>query len=68
MSQLSVSHLTKLVKQNRLKNKTVTFEFHRDNKIFKKSIKVTDETGSLMLSDYVDYKSGDIKLDDDANT
>ena len=46
-------------------NQTVTFEFHRDNKIFKKSIGVVDETGSLMLSDYVDYKSGDIKLDDD---
>lgn len=58
--------LDEIGKTKLFKNKTVTFEFHRDNKIFKKSIKVADETGSLMLSDYVDYKSGDIKLDDDA--
>lgn len=57
--------LDEIGKPKPFKNKTVTFEFHRDNKIFKKSIKVADETGSLMLSDYVDYKSGDIKLDDD---
>lgn len=57
--------LDEIGKTKPFKNKTVTFEFHRDNKIFKKSIKVIDETGSLMLSDYVDYKSGDIKLDDD---
>lgn len=57
--------LDEIGKTKPFKNKTVTFEFHRDNKIFKKSIKVADETGSLMLSDYVDYKSGDIKLDDD---
>ena len=58
--------LDEIGKTKPFKNKTVTFEFHRDNKIFKKSIRVADETGSLMLSDYVDYKSGDIKLDDDA--
>ena len=58
--------LDEISKTKPFKDKTVTFEFHRDNKIFKKSIKVADETGSLMLSDYVDYKSGDIKLDDDA--
>lgn len=57
--------LDEIGKTKPFKNKTVTFEFHRDNKIFKKSIRVVDETGSLMLSDYVDYKSGDIKLDDD---
>lgn len=57
--------LDEIGKTKPFKNKTVTFEFHRDNKIFKKSIRATDETGSLMLSDYVDYKSGDIKLDDD---
>ena len=57
--------LDEIGKTKPFKNQTVTFEFHRDNKLFKKSIKVTDETGSLMLSDYVDYKSGDIKLDDD---
>lgn len=57
--------LDEIGKTKPFKNQTVTFEFHRDNKIFKKSIKVVDETGSLMLSDYVDYKSGDIKLDDD---
>lgn len=57
--------LDEIGKTKPFKNKTVTFEFHRDNKIFKKSIKVADETGSLMLSDYMDYKSGDIKLDDD---
>lgn len=57
--------LDEIGKTKPFKNQTVTFEFHRDNKIFKKSIKVADETGSLMLSDYVDYKSGDIKLDDD---
>lgn len=57
--------LDEISKTKPFKNKTVTFEFHRDTKIFKKSIKATDETGSLMLSDYVDYKSGDIKLDDD---
>lgn len=57
--------LDEIGKTKPFKNKTVTFEFHRDNKILKKSIRVVDETGSLMLSDYVDYKSGDIKLDDD---
>ena len=57
--------LDEIGKTKPFKNKTVTFEFHRDNKIFKKSIKVTDETGSLMLSDYINYESGDIKLDDD---
>lgn len=57
--------LDEIGKTKPFKNQTVTFEFHRDNKIFKKSIMVVDETGSLMLSDYVDYKSGDIKLDDD---
>ena len=57
--------LDEIGKTKPFKNQTVTFEFHRDNKLFKKSIKVTDETGSLMLGDYVDYKSGDIKLDDD---
>ena len=58
--------LDEIGKTKPFKNKTVTFEFHRDNNIFKKSIKVTDETGSLMLSDYINYESGDIKLDDDA--
>lgn len=58
--------LDEIGKTKPFKNKTVTFEFHRDNKIFKKSIKVADETGSLMLSDYINYESGDIKLDDDA--
>lgn len=57
--------LDEIGKTKPFKNQTVTFEFHRDNKIFKKSIRVVDETGSLMLSDYMDYKSGDIKLDDD---
>ena len=57
--------LDEIGKTKPFKNQTVTFEFHRDNKIFKKSIRVVDETGSLMLSNYVDYKSGDIKLDDD---
>lgn len=57
--------LDEIGKTKPFKDKTVTFEFHRDNKIFKKSIRVVDETGSLMLSEYVDYKSGDIKLDDD---
>lgn len=57
--------LDEIGKTKPFKNKTVTFEFHRDNKIFKKSIKVADETGSLMLSDYINYESGDIKLDDD---
>ena len=58
--------LDEIGKTKPFKNKTVTFEFHRDNNIFKKSIKVIDETGSLMLSDYINYESGDIKLDDDA--
>lgn len=57
--------LDEIGKTKPFKNKTVTFEFHRDNNIFKKSIKVTDEIGSLMLSDYINYESGDIKLDDD---
>lgn len=57
--------LDEINKTKPFKNKTVTFEFHRNNNIFKKSIKVTDETGSLMLSDYINYESGDIKLDDD---
>ena len=57
--------LDEIGKTKPFKNKTVTFEFHRDNNIFKKSIKVTDETGSLMLSDYINYESGDIKLDND---
>lgn len=57
--------LDEIGKTKPFKNKTVTFEFHRDNNIFKKSIKVTDETGSLMLSEYVNYETGDIKLDDD---
>lgn len=57
--------LDEIGKTKPFKNKTVAFEFRRDNKIFKKSIKVANETGSLMLSDYVDYKSGDIKLDGD---
>lgn len=57
--------LDEIGKTKPFKNKIVTFEFHRDNNIFKKSIKVTDETGSLMLSDYINYESGDIKLDDD---
>lgn len=57
--------LDEIGKTKLFKNKTVTFEFRRDNKIFKKSIKVADETGSLMLSDYVDYKSGGIKPDGD---
>ena len=57
--------LDEIGKTKPFKNKTVTFEFHRDNKIFKKSIKVADETSSLMLSDYINYESGDIKLDDD---
>ena len=58
--------LDEISKTKPFKGKTVTFEFHRDNKLFKKSVKVTDETGSLMLSEYVDYETGDIKLDDDA--
>ena len=58
--------LDEISKTKPFKDKTVTFEFHRDNKLFKKSIKVTDETGSLMLSEYVNYETGDIKLDDDA--
>lgn len=57
--------LDEIGKTKPFKDKTVTFEFHRDNKLFKKSIKVTDETGSLMLSEYVSYETGDIKLDDD---
>lgn len=57
--------LDEISKTKPFKDKTVTFEFHRDNNIFKKSIKVTDETGSLMLSDYINYESSDIKLDDD---
>lgn len=57
--------LDEISKTKPFKDKTVTFEFHRDNKLFKKSIRVVDETGSLMLSEYVNYKSGDIKLDDD---
>lgn len=57
--------LDEISKTKPFKDKTVTFEFHRDNNIFKKSIKVTDETGSLMLSDYINYETGDIKLDDD---
>ena len=57
--------LDEIGKTKPFKDKTVTFEFHRDNKLFKKSIKVTDETGSLMLSEYVNYETGDIKLDDD---
>lgn len=57
--------LDEISKTKPFKDKTVTFEFHRDNKLFKKSIKVTDETGSLMLSEYVNYETGDIKLDDD---
>lgn len=57
--------LDEISKTTPFKDKTVTFEFYRDNKIFKKSIKVADETGSLMLSDYINYESGDIKLDDD---
>lgn len=57
--------LDEIGKTKPFKDKTVTFEFHRDNKLFKKSIKVTDETGSLMLSEYINYETGDIKLDDD---
>lgn len=57
--------LDEISKTKPFKDKTVTFEFYRDNKLFKKSIKVTDETGSLMLSEYVNYETGDIKLDDD---
>lgn len=57
--------LDEIGKTKPFKNKTVAFEFHRDNKIFKKSIRVTDETGSLMLSEYVNYETGDIKLDND---
>ena len=57
--------LDKISKTKPFKDKTVTFEFHRDNKLFKKSINVTDETGSLMLSEYVNYETGDIKLDND---
>lgn len=57
--------LDEISKTKPFKDKTVTFEFHRDNKLLKKSIKVTDETGSLMLSEYINYESGDIKLDDD---
>ena len=57
--------LDEISKTKPFKDKTVTFEFHRDNKLFKKSIKVTDETGSLMLSEYINYETGDIKLDDD---
>lgn len=58
--------LNEIGKTKPFKNKTVTFDFIRNHKPMRKSIKVADETGSLMLSDYVDYKSGDIKLDDDA--
>lgn len=58
--------LDEIGKTKPFKNKTVTFDFIRNHKPMRKSIKVADETGSLMLSDYVDYKSGDIKLDDDA--
>ena len=58
--------LDEISKTKPFKNKTVTFDFIRNHKPMRKSIKVADETGSLMLSDYVDYKSGDIKLDDDA--
>lgn len=57
--------LDEISKTKPFKDKTVTFEFHRDNKLLKKSIKVTDETGSLMLSDYINYESGNIKFDDD---
>lgn len=57
--------LDEISKTKPFKNKTVTFDFIRNHKPMRKSIKVADETGSLVLSDYVDYKSGDIKLDDD---
>ena len=57
--------LDEISKTKPFKDKKVTFEFHRDNKLFKKAVKVTDETGSLMLSEYVNYETGDIKLDDD---
>lgn len=57
--------LDEIGKTKPFKNKTVVFDFIRNHKPMRKSIKVADETGSLMLSDYVDYKSGDIKLDDD---
>lgn len=57
--------LDEIGKTKPFKNKTVTFDFIRNHKPMRKSIKVADETGSLILSDYVDYKSGDIKLDDD---
>lgn len=47
------------------KNKTVTFDIIRNHKPMQKSIKVTDETGSLMLSDYVNYETGLAYIEDD---
>lgn len=57
--------LDEIGKTKPFKDKTVTFDFIRNHKPMRKTIKVADETGSLMLSDYINYESGDIKLDDD---
>ena len=57
--------LEEISKTKPFKDKTVTFDFIRNHKPMRKTIKVADETGSLMLSDYINYESGDIKLDDD---
>ena len=57
--------LDEIGKTKPFKDKTVTFDFIRNHKPMRKTIKVADETGNLMLSDYINYESGDIKLDDD---
>lgn len=57
--------LDEIGKTKPFKDKTVTFDFIRNHKPMRQTIKVADETGSLMLSDYINYESGDIKLDDD---
>lgn len=57
--------LDEIGKTKPFKDKTVTFDFIRNHKPMRKTIKVADETGSLMLSDYINYESGNIKLDDD---
>lgn len=57
--------LDEISKTKPFKDKTVTFDFIRNNKPMQKSIKVTDETGSLMLSDYITYQTGQNDIDDD---
>lgn len=57
--------LDEISKTKPFKDKTVTFDFIRNHKPMQKTIKVTDETGSLMLSDYITYQSGNAYIDDD---